>query len=332
MKYILDSSGYVESASCNPISCDDKVSKEYTGSIPSGYDSLDDWILNANIRAYKITSGNLVYDSARDAALQAEWEQLDGYGAVVGKASSNLYDKNKAPVINGYSSTTTIISGGTGRLTYIPCKPNTTYTIQKTASTRFIVSCSASVPAINGAVTRLVNAHPNTVATVTTNSTAKYLILDYYDSDADEQSIKDSIKIELGFVATEYEEYYPPIIAAVDCNGAIHETTIGVEKTTLKSYNANITDVDMNEVVKTGNVVTVAFRGYVNAEIANSSILLVLPFKSTHQMTPLTFKGTRYAPSTPVFTWNGGNSFNLATGPITAGSWIHVYFTYITTD
>lgn len=73
MKYILDSSGYVESASCNPISCDDKVSQEYTGTIPSGYDSLDDWILNANIRAYKITNGNLVYDAARDEELQAEW-------------------------------------------------------------------------------------------------------------------------------------------------------------------------------------------------------------------------------------------------------------------
>jgi hypothetical protein len=73
MKYILDSSGYVENASCNPISCDDKVSQEYTGTIPSGYDSLDDWILNANIRAYKITNGNLVYDAARDEALQAEW-------------------------------------------------------------------------------------------------------------------------------------------------------------------------------------------------------------------------------------------------------------------
>ncbi len=79
MKYILDSSGYVESASCNPISCDDKVSQEYKGSIPSGYSSLDEWILNANIRAYKISSGNLVYDSARDAALQAEWAKTGNY-------------------------------------------------------------------------------------------------------------------------------------------------------------------------------------------------------------------------------------------------------------
>ena len=89
MKYILDSSGYVENASCNPISCDDKVSQEYTGAIPSGYDSLDDWILNANIRAYKITNGNLVYDAARDEELQAEWAQFDCMGRVLFDGDSN---------------------------------------------------------------------------------------------------------------------------------------------------------------------------------------------------------------------------------------------------
>lgn len=79
MKYILDSSGYIESASCNPISCDDKVSQEYTGAIPDGYETFDEWILNANIRAYKIVNNNLVYDEAKDAALQEEWEQTGHY-------------------------------------------------------------------------------------------------------------------------------------------------------------------------------------------------------------------------------------------------------------
>lgn len=79
MKYILDSNGYVESASCNPISCDDKVSQEYKGTIPDGYSSLDEWILYANIRAYKIVNNNLVYDAARDAELQAKWALTGDY-------------------------------------------------------------------------------------------------------------------------------------------------------------------------------------------------------------------------------------------------------------
>jgi hypothetical protein len=78
MKYILDNNGYVESASCNPISCGDKVSQEYTGTIPNGYETLDEWILKANIRAYKIVDNNLVYDSAKDAELTALWQQQNG--------------------------------------------------------------------------------------------------------------------------------------------------------------------------------------------------------------------------------------------------------------
>lgn len=74
MKYILDDIGYIEAVSYHHIECDNKTWAEYTGAIPEGYDSLDDWILNANIRAYKIVSNNLTYDAARDEALQNEWE------------------------------------------------------------------------------------------------------------------------------------------------------------------------------------------------------------------------------------------------------------------
>lgn len=145
---------------------------------------------------------------------------------VSGNVSKNLFNKNTAPSLKGYSSSNAIISGSTGRFTYIPCKPNTTYTIQKIASTRFIVSCSASVPTIGVALTRLVNAHPQTTTTVITNSTAKYLILDYYDGDADEQSIRDSIQIELGSTASEYEEYFEPTLSIRNSNGVFQEVDI----------------------------------------------------------------------------------------------------------
>lgn len=152
---------------------------------------------------------------------------------VSGDVSKNLFNKNTAPSLKGYSSSNAIISGSTSRFTYIPCKPNTTYTIQKKESIRFIVSCSENVPAVGVAVTRLVNAHPQTTTTVTTNSTAKYLILDYYDSDADEQSIRDSIQIELGSTATEYEEYYEPTISIRNSNGIFQEVKFESKEPTL---------------------------------------------------------------------------------------------------
>lgn len=75
MRYILDSEGYIEEVSFGAeIVCNDKRCTEYTGSVPSDYTSLEEWNDNANIRAYKIESGNLVYDSDRDAELQALWE------------------------------------------------------------------------------------------------------------------------------------------------------------------------------------------------------------------------------------------------------------------
>lgn len=73
MRYILDDSGYIDSVSCTPFNCKDKSCQEYTGTIPSGYDTLQEWAQNANIRAYKIVEGNLSYDAAKAAELEAEW-------------------------------------------------------------------------------------------------------------------------------------------------------------------------------------------------------------------------------------------------------------------
>jgi hypothetical protein len=79
MRYILDDLGYIEAISCTFIECSNKSCTEYTGAIPEGYETLDDWVLNANIRAYKIVDNNLVYDEARAAELEAEWvEYPDG--------------------------------------------------------------------------------------------------------------------------------------------------------------------------------------------------------------------------------------------------------------
>lgn len=75
MRYILDDLGYIEEVSFNAlIECNNKTCTEYTGSIPSGYNSLDEWLSNSNIRAFFIEDGNLVYDADRDAILQAQYE------------------------------------------------------------------------------------------------------------------------------------------------------------------------------------------------------------------------------------------------------------------
>ena len=83
MRYILDDLGYIEVVSSYLMACNNKSCTEYTGTIPEGYETLEEWAINSNIRAYKIVDGNLTYDADRDSELQEEWEK--GGAIFVGK-------------------------------------------------------------------------------------------------------------------------------------------------------------------------------------------------------------------------------------------------------
>lgn len=99
MRYELDSNGYISNVY---FGCASGTCAGYQGTIPSGYDSLEDWAENANIKAYKIVNGNLVYDAQRDAELQAQYEveAERNANASVGYVNdkinqiSSLYDNN----------------------------------------------------------------------------------------------------------------------------------------------------------------------------------------------------------------------------------------------
>ncbi len=70
MRYELDSSGYISKVF---FGCKSGKCTAYSGTVPSGYKSLVEWSEKANIRAYKVVSGNLTYYSARDNELKASW-------------------------------------------------------------------------------------------------------------------------------------------------------------------------------------------------------------------------------------------------------------------
>ena len=67
MRYILDDEGYISSVyfGCYGVGC-----TEYTGAIPEEYETLEEWGENANIKAYKVVDGNLIYDAAKDNEIQ----------------------------------------------------------------------------------------------------------------------------------------------------------------------------------------------------------------------------------------------------------------------
>ena len=98
MRYILNDSGYIEAVSFNNLlECQNKTCTEYTGTIPTGYESLAEWSENANINAYKIVDGNLIYDSNEDTRLQALWESQKA-SSTSGETNTNNYSTEEQVV------------------------------------------------------------------------------------------------------------------------------------------------------------------------------------------------------------------------------------------
>lgn len=124
----------------------------------------------------------------------------------------NLFDKDNTNILNAYINATnsTIVSHSNSRTLYIPIKPSTTYTISKILSKRFIVVSTIDIPANNIVGTNIVNDNSATNLTITTGVNDKYLAVFYYLSGTDtltEQQVLDSIMIEEGSQATDYEPY-----------------------------------------------------------------------------------------------------------------------------
>ncbi len=107
MRYELDGNGYVNKVF---FGCHSGTCTEYTGDVPTGYESLEKWSEEANIRAYKIVDGQLVYDSAKDTELQNLYKnQSYTYSTIEQKIGTWVDGK---PIYRKYVSGTTFASGG----------------------------------------------------------------------------------------------------------------------------------------------------------------------------------------------------------------------------
>ena len=126
----------------------------------------------------------------------------------------NLFDKNNANEVTGYfnTGTSTISSSSQSKIIYIPCNPNTTYTVSKITSSRFFVGYTKTTPALGVEVFGVLGGNNKTTpTTITTSNDAKYLVAFIYHSNYDTsityQQILDSIQIEENSTATTYEGY-----------------------------------------------------------------------------------------------------------------------------
>lgn len=123
--------------------------------------------------------------------------------------NENLYDKKNPNVLD-----TAIDNKGLGvnvkdiyKTVWIPCKPNTTYTVSKkydATKNRFALAYSGIEPNYSQQVEGYVSNMRRNVMTITTNSTAKYLLAYVWivGGSTTYQEMLDSIKIERGVQAT----------------------------------------------------------------------------------------------------------------------------------
>ena len=110
-----------------------------------------------------------------------------------------------------YHGNNTIVSYPDYRILYIPCKPNTDYTVQKLAGQRLRVGFTDELPqagvTISNAKPTSTNGTNDTQVTSTSGENSKYLCVWYWYKTEDKQALLDSIQIEVGSTATSYSPY-----------------------------------------------------------------------------------------------------------------------------
>lgn len=145
-------------------------------------------------------------------------------------AEKNLFDKNTVVLYNGYFNAGGRISGsslsdlteGTDRFFYIPCEPNTTYSITKplqstTSYNRFRIGTLPVLNITNGTALNdfwyMSDGGTTTTHTITTGANANYLFVYFAKATTatnpggEVQEVLDGLQIEKGSTATAYESY-----------------------------------------------------------------------------------------------------------------------------
>lgn len=150
------------------------------------------------------------------------------------KPSVQLFDKDNANIINASidASNGNMRANDDFRTIYIPCESNTTYTVSKIITNRFIVAeTNEETITLPSQVTVLRSQFTESVATVTTGNTAKTLIVTLTKISEETvtlEEILNSLKIEKGTKATPWSPY-------------------GYGRTNIKIWNANMFDEILEE-------------------------------------------------------------------------------------
>ena len=125
-------------------------------------------------------------------------------GANINRTGENLFDKANVTDLNGYFGSGAIASSVAHKTIYIPCKPNTTYTVSNSANNRKALGYTKEVPDTG------IMVYGQATGTITTGNDAKYLVCYCFNGNSDTvtyQQVLDAFQIVLG--ATAPSDYSP---------------------------------------------------------------------------------------------------------------------------
>ena len=123
------------------------------------------------------------------------------------RSGKNIFDGTS--YLDAYIASNNLITTLSGGATiYALCKPDTTYTVSKTAGTRFIVAYTTELPATSVDCYGKIQDSTASEITITTGNDAKYIVAFVFNPGSDtgtRQAMIDSVQIEEGSSATTYE-------------------------------------------------------------------------------------------------------------------------------
>lgn len=174
-------------------------------------------VQNGQVDDFKMLGVDLIQDGEPSPDYPQEIKVVEGRQVITDKGK-NLFDKDNANILTGFLADGGTFNSTTGYKTlYISCNNSSTYTIQKTSGSFFRVAEFENIPA-NGDnwITRTKDDNANVITFTTT--TGNYLAVTYFKSSdtVTEQEMLNSIQIEEGSTATNYEPYYEPVSYNID--------------------------------------------------------------------------------------------------------------------